>query len=89
MVETVGTFRSATHLLSPMQVKHAKADRKDTDAVKEAVAGKNFDGERETYGSRIILATACQRSHVLPSSAEPLDAVDRVLHVQPLQWCTT
>ena len=49
MVQTVDKFLSATHLLypdPPMQVKHAKADRKDTDAVKEAVAGKNFDGER-------------------------------------------
>lgn len=31
-----------------IQVKHAKADRKDTDAVKEAIGSKNFDGEAET-----------------------------------------
>lgn len=30
------------------QVKHAKADRKDTDAVKEAIGSNNFDGEAET-----------------------------------------
>jgi hypothetical protein len=70
-----------------VQVKHAKADRKDADAVKEAVAGKNFDGDcvpcqlQLSYSQTMDLTVA----YLSEGDCETL----KCLHIRLLQWCMT
>jgi nucleoside-diphosphate-sugar epimerase len=69
-------------------VKHAKADRKDTDAVKEAVAGKNFDvvydmnGREASDTEPILAAVGDVEQYIFCSSAGVYLKSDQMPHME-------